>query len=314
MKGARDSSQGGEQEERQDSPSCQRGLCSERMMSWAVSDQPGRTLGTLRESPAGRWSPSLDPGTWWAVEDCVPGAAAFSGERPAWVRPPCSPAPHLPSSFLGRDAAKGTSVSPDASFPQPHPMSCFSCRPPRKIFFFLLNYYEFLFFSQEQDPIETRLWKKRIGGLLRLSLTLPKHGFSQASLTVARLVPRGTDPQPSSHAWDARGWRPLRGCESLRASLPAASQLPMKFPASRPPLSRRVCEPSMTHVILEKEQEIDTGHIVAWHECRPLPVCGNVAGVGRVRRDLGGRGSRTQILGRRSASRRAGQGSRAERG
>ena len=59
----------------------------------------------------------------------------------------------------------------------------------------------------------------------------------------------------------------------------------------------------MTHGILEKEQEIDTGHVVAWLECRPLPVCGNVAGVGRGRRDLGGRGSRTRILGHRSTSR-----------
>ena len=61
VKGARDSSQGGEWEERQDLPSCQRRLCSERMMSWVVSGQSGKTLGTLRESPVGRWSPSLDP-------------------------------------------------------------------------------------------------------------------------------------------------------------------------------------------------------------------------------------------------------------
>lgn len=50
VKGARDSSQGRKGEERQDSPSCWKGLWPEWMMSWVVSSQPGRALGTLRES------------------------------------------------------------------------------------------------------------------------------------------------------------------------------------------------------------------------------------------------------------------------
>lgn len=50
VKGASDGSQGREGDKRQDLPSCWRGLWSEQMMSWAVNSQPGRALGTLRES------------------------------------------------------------------------------------------------------------------------------------------------------------------------------------------------------------------------------------------------------------------------
>ena len=201
---------GGERPVRED-PGDPQGVTSRSLVTESGSQEHG-----------GRWrtvSPGLLPSQ---------GSGLHGSVHPALPRPTC---PHLFWAKMQPRAHLSPQMLPswETSSPQPHPLSWFSCRPPRKIFFFL-NYYEFLFFSQEQDPIETRLWKKCIGGLLHLSLTLPKHGFSQASLIVARSVPRGTDLQPSSQAWYALGWRPLRGCESLRASLPAASQLPMKSP------------------------------------------------------------------------------------
>lgn len=75
------------------------------------------------------------------VEDCVPRAAAFSGEQHAWARPPRPCTPRLPSSSLSRDAAEGASVSPDASFlgdflPPTPPRELFLMQTPQKIFFF----------------------------------------------------------------------------------------------------------------------------------------------------------------------------------
>lgn len=136
VKGARDSSQGGEQEERQDSPSCQRGLCSERMMSWAVSDQPGRTLGTLRESPAGRWSPSLDPrnmvggGGLCPRGCCLLRGAACMGPSTLLSRPP----PAL--IFSGPRCSQGHICLPRCFLPSTPPHELFLMQTPPEDFFF----------------------------------------------------------------------------------------------------------------------------------------------------------------------------------
>lgn len=43
----------------------------------------------------------------------------------------------------------------------------------------------------------------------------------------------------------------------------------------------------MIHVILEKEQEMDLGHIIARRESHLLPMCCNIASVGTASRAPG---------------------------